>query len=123
MKDCAPVSTPLLVKHKLSALQSPTTAEEKAAYHEYANGMSYLEGVGAVLYTTQTRPDIQHAIGVLAQFGANPGKPHLEALKRVFRYLKGTANFGLTLGSKDNAVDLIGWTDSNWAEDRTRGAQ
>jgi hypothetical protein len=53
----------------------------------------------------------------LAQFGANPGKAHIEAFKRLLRYLKRTAEFVLTLGSKDTGTDLIGWTDSDWAQD------
>jgi hypothetical protein len=53
----------------------------------------------------------------LAQFSANPGKAHIEAFKRLFCYLKGTAEFVLTLGSKDTGTDLIGWTDSDWAQD------
>jgi hypothetical protein len=43
------------------------------AYEEYVNGFKYIEGIGAVLYATQTRPDIHHALGVLAKFGACPG--------------------------------------------------
>jgi hypothetical protein len=62
-------------------------------------------------------PDIQHAVGVLTKFGACPGKPHLEAFKRVLCYLKGTVGFGLRLGGKDNGVDLIGWANSDWAQD------
>jgi hypothetical protein len=53
----------------------------------------------------------------LAQFGANPGKAHIKAFKRLLRYLKGTAEFILTLGSKDTGTDLIGWTNSDWAQD------
>ena len=117
MSECSPVSTPLVAKDRLSASQSPSTPEEKSEYEAYANGLKYLEIVGAVLYATQTRPDIQYAIGVLAQFGSNPGRPHLEALKRVLRYLKGTAHFSLRLGGANSDTDLIGWTDSDWAQD------
>jgi hypothetical protein len=53
----------------------------------------------------------------LAQFGANPGKAYIEAFKQLLHYLKGTAEFVLTLGSKDTGTDLIGWTDSDWAQD------
>ncbi len=99
MQDCTPVSTPLNVKHGLSASQSPKTAEELAQYLEYAKGINYLELTGSLLYATQTRPEMQFAVGVIAQFGGNPGIPHLEAAKRCLRYLKGTADFVLTFGA------------------------
>jgi hypothetical protein len=38
-------------------------------------------------------------------------------VKRVLRYLKGTAHFGLAFGGSDSGADLIGWTDSDWAQD------
>ena len=117
MQGCAPVSTPFTVGTRLTHDQSPTTPEGHAAYIAAANGIAYLEGIGSVLYATQTRPDIQYAVGILAQFSANPGKAHIDAFKLLLRYLKGTATFGLTLGGKDSGVDVIGWTDSDWAQD------
>jgi Reverse transcriptase (RNA-dependent DNA polymerase) len=117
MSDCAPVSTPLVMKDKLTAAQCPMTAEEKQAVQEYANGASYPERVGSLLYATQTRPDCQYAVATLAQFSSNPGRAHFEAVKRVLRYLKGTAHFGLTLGGSGDGVDIIRWTDSDWAQD------
>jgi len=41
----------------------------------------YIQVLGSTIYAIQTRLDIQHAVGVLSQFGTNPGKVHLEALK------------------------------------------
>jgi len=64
MSECAPISTPLTVKHNLSTSQSPKTEEEVTKYLEYSNDLHYLEIVGALLYATQTCPDIQYAIGV-----------------------------------------------------------
>lgn len=120
MADCTPVSTPMNHKDRLSASQCPSTAKEAAEYKEYAKDLNYLEIVGALLWVTQTRPDIQYAVGVLAQFGQNPGKPHLEAAKRILRYLKGTAHFKLRLGhggDADGSLELVGWSDSDWAQD------
>jgi hypothetical protein len=105
------------MKEKLSSSQSPKTDDE---WHDISNAfksLNYLEGVGSLLYACQTRLDIAHASGVLAQFGANPGKPHYEALKRVLRCLKGTAHFGLTFGGSNDKTDLIGWSDADWAQD------
>ena len=80
--------------------------------------MSYLEITGSLLYVTQTRPDIQFTVSIISQFGGNPGRPHLESAKHVLCYLQGIAHLTLTLGQrKHESVDLIGWTDSNWAQD------
>jgi hypothetical protein len=117
MSKCKPASTPLAVRAQLTHSQSPTTPEDRAAYTQSSDGIVYLEGIGSVLYITQTHPDIQHLVGILAQFGANPGKAHTKAFKRLLCYLKGTAKFVLTLGSKDTGTDLIGWTDSDCAQD------
>ena len=43
---------------------------------------------GSLVYLASwTRPDIAFAVSELSRFVSNPGKPHLEAAKRVFRYL------------------------------------
>jgi hypothetical protein len=109
MQDCHPVSTPLAVNHGLSLSQSPNTAEEQASYDKYTRGIHYLSIVGSLLFVTQTRPDIQFAVGLVTQFSSNPGISHLAACKRILRYLKGTASFCLELGRRNNGdFDLVG---------------
>jgi hypothetical protein len=117
MQDCNPVHTPLNVKDRLSSSDSPTTDSERCELAKTFKGLNYLEGVGSLLYACQTRPDLVHSTGILAQFGANPGKPHYEALKGSLHYLKGTTRFRLTLGGSENKFDLIGWSDTDWAQD------
>ena len=108
---------PAVIKEKLSVSDCPASDADHAAYDEFAQGFGYLECLGGILYATHTRPDIQYATNVCAQFGANPGRSHLIALKRILRYLKGTVQHGLVLGGKNDRVDLVGWTDSDWAQD------
>ena len=56
----------------------------------------YASAVGSLMYAMVcTRPDIAHAVGVLSRFMSNPGKEHWTAVKRVFRYLRGTSDYGL----------------------------
>jgi len=106
------------VKHNLSTTQSPQSEAEKQAYKNYAGDIHYLSLVGSLLFATQTRPDIQFAVNLVAQFGGNPGIAHLEAAKRILRYLKGTIDLNLVLGRRmKREFDLVGWTDSNWAQD------
>ena len=64
------------------------------------------------------RPDIQFSVNLIAQFSGNPSIPYLEAAKRILCYLKGTQDFSLVLGRQGRgAVDIVGWTDSDWAGD------
>ncbi len=80
--------------------------------------------VGSLLYLASwTRPDISFAVSELSRFVSNPGKPHLEAAKRVFRYLKKTIGFGLAYRSSVSIPGmpeilpntLWGYVDSDWA--------
>nr|GEW78109.1 hypothetical protein [Tanacetum cinerariifolium] len=56
--------------------------------------------IGSLMYLTSSIPDLTYAVGLCARYQAKPTKKHLNQLKRVFRYLKGTINMGLLLGIK-----------------------
>jgi len=104
MEMSTPVSTPLTIKHNLSLSQSPKTEAEKQAYKDYAKDTHYLSLVGSLLFATQTRPNIQFTVGLVAQFGNNPGITYLKATKRILWYLKSTANYKLVLGRRKKSV-------------------
>ncbi|XP_074347353.1 uncharacterized protein LOC141686204 [Apium graveolens] len=70
--------------------------------------------IGYLLYLTASRPDIMFATWLCARFQADPKESHLIAVKRIFRYLKGTPNLGIWY-PKDTGFDLIGYTDSDYA--------
>ena len=91
---------------------------EKWAYKEYTDNIHYLSLIGSLLYATQTQSDIQFAVNLIAQFGGNLGVAYLKVAKCILYYLKGTTNFGLVLGRQTKgSFNLVGWTDSNWAQD------
>ena len=46
--------------------------------------------IGSLLYLTASRPDI-----MFARFQSNPRKSHLNAIKRIFKYLSGSLHLGL----------------------------
>nr|GFB08088.1 uncharacterized mitochondrial protein AtMg00810-like [Tanacetum cinerariifolium] len=60
------------------------------------------------------RPDIVFAVCMCAKYQASPTKKHLEALKHVFRYLRGTINWGLWY-LKDIAMALTAYADADHA--------
>ncbi|GKC14369.1 retrovirus-related pol polyprotein from transposon TNT 1-94 [Tanacetum coccineum] len=51
--------------------------------------------VGCLMYLIASRPDLVFAVCMCARYQSKPAKKHLEAVKRVFRYLQGTINMGL----------------------------
>ncbi|KAJ9539228.1 hypothetical protein OSB04_031961 [Centaurea solstitialis] len=61
--------------------------------------------IGPLLYLTASRPDIMYATCLCARYQADPKESHLKAVKRIFRYLKGTPNLGLRY-PRDSGVDL-----------------
>eukprot|EP00253_Pinus_taeda_P008240 PITA_08240 len=76
----------------LSAEQCPKTQEEE----DDRSRVPYASVVDSLMYAMAcTRPDITHAVGVLSMFLSKPGKEHWTAVKRVFRYLHGTSDYGL----------------------------
>nr|GFA13206.1 hypothetical protein [Tanacetum cinerariifolium] len=68
--------------------------------------------VGSLMYLTASRPDPVFAVCMRARYQAKPTKKHLEALKRIFRYLKGTINWGLWY-PKYTAMALTAYVDSD----------
>ena len=117
MQDSKPVKVPLPVGVKLSTEQCPKTQEEE----ENMSRVPYASEVSSLMYAMVcTRTDIAHAVGVLSKFISNPGKEHWIAVKWVFRYLRGTSDYGLRYQGRprlERMLDICGFVDADWAED------
>ncbi|GJV86173.1 hypothetical protein Tco_1526071 [Tanacetum coccineum] len=70
--------------------------------------------VGSLMYLTASRPDLLFVVCMCARYQAKPTKKQFEAIKRVFRYLKGTINMVLWY-LKDNAMSLTAYADADHA--------
>ena len=69
--------------------------------------------IGSLLYLTASRPDIMYSVCLCARFQACPKESHLNAVKRIFRYLKGTIDIGLWYPKCDN-FELICYSDADF---------
>jgi hypothetical protein len=95
MQNEKPVSTPLDNHFKLTKEMCPKTQEEI----EYMSRVPYSSTVGILMSAMVfTRSDIAHAVGVVRRYMNNPGKEHWEAVKWIFKYLRGTATHALYFG-------------------------
>ena len=92
MQDSKPMKVPIRVGVKLAIEHCPKTQEEE----EDMSRVPYASVVSSLMYAmVYTRPDIAHVVGVLSRFMSKLGKEHWTTVKRVFRYLRGTSEYGL----------------------------
>jgi hypothetical protein len=113
MKDCKPVSCPMVTGVKLDH-----EGDDLPEDNEYA------AIVGSLLYlSVKTRPDISFAVGVLSRFMSCPKVPHMQAAKRVLRYIAKDPGAGIIFRGKalsDNQSPMLScrlYSDSDYAAD------
>ncbi|GKB58598.1 retrovirus-related pol polyprotein from transposon TNT 1-94 [Tanacetum coccineum] len=74
------VDTPMVEKNKLDNDLQGTPVDATL----------YRGIIGSLMYLTSSRPDLIYAVCLCARYQAKPIVKHLYAVKRIFRYLKGT---------------------------------
>nr|GFB06403.1 putative ribonuclease H-like domain-containing protein [Tanacetum cinerariifolium] len=75
---------------------------------------TYRSMIVSLMYLTSSRPDIIFAVCACARFQVTLKLSHLNADKRIFRYLKGKPCLSLWY-PKDSPFDLVAYSDSNYA--------
>ena len=71
----------------------------------------YRSMIGSLLYLIVSRLDISYSVGVYARYQANSKESHMIVLKRIIKYIKTTADFGVWY-SKDTNDVLVGYSDA-----------
>jgi len=106
MNECNSVTNPIVPGTKLCKDHGGTKIDSTL----------YKQIMGSLMYLTHTRPDIMFVVCLLSRYMECPTELHLMAAKRVFRYLKGTINFGV-LYRKGGSESLSAYSDSDYAGD------
>ncbi|GJR54082.1 retrovirus-related pol polyprotein from transposon TNT 1-94 [Tanacetum coccineum] len=106
LEDSKPMKTPMSFDTKL-------TKDEEC---ESVDSTKYRGMIGSLLYLTASRPDIMFSVCLCARFQEAPKTSHLEAVKRIFRYIKGTMHLGLWY-PKGTGIETIVYADSDHARD------
>ncbi|KAJ9539154.1 hypothetical protein OSB04_031887 [Centaurea solstitialis] len=104
LTSCTPMKTPM----------APPLSLDKVSKGKPVDVTLYRGMIGSLLYLTASRPDIMYSTCLCARYQAEPKESHLTAVKRIFRYLKGTPNLGLWY-SKDSGFDLTAYSNSDFA--------
>jgi hypothetical protein len=105
MSSCKPAQTPVDTKPKISA----TTGIP------YEDPKKYRSLAGALQYLTFTRPDISYVVQQICLHMHDPRDEHMNALKRIIRYVQGTLHLGLHL-YPSSVADLVSYIDADWED-------
>lgn len=110
MADCKPCRTPAAPGTKLVKTPDGEHDAQSAAF-------PYRSLVGALLWPARTaRPEIIYAVNQCGAHSNNPGPTHIAAAKRVLRYLKGTAEMGITFRRNPTGeFQLRAFADADYA--------
>lgn len=106
MEHCNSVKNPMVPGSKVS----------KNEEGKKIDSTIFKQMIGSLMYLTVTRPDLMYVVSLLSRFMEAPTVLHHQALKRVFRYLKGTTELGIFYKNSGNE-SLIGYSDSDYAGD------
>ena len=74
----------------------------------------YRSMIGCLLYLTASRPDIAFSVCVCSRFQSNPKVSHLNAVKKIIKYVGGTCDYGLFY-SKESNLSLTDFSNFDWA--------
>ncbi|KAM0012969.1 putative RNA-directed DNA polymerase [Helianthus debilis subsp. tardiflorus] len=105
LSDCKPVNSPMNISQVLTLDDSPLLPDPT----------QYRQIVGALQYSTLSRPDIAFAVNKVCQFMHAPTENHWSAVKRILRYLKGTSDLGLLIRHNSDSF-LHAFTDAHWQD-------
>jgi len=118
MDKCATKPTPLSPSKPEGGEDHPCNEEQHTEYRRLLGELNWIQ--------VYTRPDISFACSYLAKFMAAPLFKHYVELKRMLRYLVGTADRGIEFGGSFRPPDKIepntlwGYSDASFAMDPGR---
>ncbi|XP_041009460.1 uncharacterized mitochondrial protein AtMg00810-like [Juglans microcarpa x Juglans regia] len=102
MHESKPLSTPM-----------PKKAQQKSGSQElFTDVKTYRSLVGGLQYLTFTRPDISYSVNYVCQFMQAPTTTHFQLVKRILRFVQGTATLGILIMS-NSSLDLYGFSDAD----------
>ncbi|GJZ77139.1 retrovirus-related pol polyprotein from transposon TNT 1-94 [Tanacetum coccineum] len=100
-------------------LKTPMSSDTKLTKDEECDSIDSTKYRGMIcilLYLTASRLDIMFSVCLCARFQDDPKTCHLEAVKRIFRYIKGTTHLGLWY-PKGTGIETVLYADSDHAGD------
>ncbi|XP_074341891.1 secreted RxLR effector protein 161-like [Apium graveolens] len=73
----------------------------------------YKSLVGGLRYLVNTQPDIAFSVKIVSRYMERPTALHLNAMKRILRYVNGILQFGLIYNQNSGNNIVTGYSDSD----------
>ncbi|GJZ60699.1 putative ribonuclease H-like domain-containing protein, partial [Tanacetum coccineum] len=110
----------MLKKFDMESVRTATTPYEaskpksKDEPDDAVNVHLYRSMIGSLMYLTASRPDIMFAVSACSRHQVTPLTSNLNAVKKIFKYLKGQPKLGLWY-PRDSPFVLEAYSDSDYA--------
>ena len=85
-----------------------------------ANATEFKRLVGSLRYLTHSQPDLTFAVGYVSRYMQTPKLIHMQAVKQILRYLKGTTEFGVYYQRNESRL-ILGYSDYSHSVDLDDG--
>jgi hypothetical protein len=110
MTNCTYAVTPMEVNLKL----------EKNQTEEVVDSTIFKQIVGSLRYLCNSRPDICFAVGLVSRFMDKPRRSHMNAARRILRYIAGTMEFGILFPKSvmNEKFEIVCYSDADWCGDK-----
>ena len=107
-------------RHVSTPIEAALSKADCPAQPDPAFQKLYMEKVGSLMHLHWCRPELAYALSEVSKFMSNAGQVHMNAVDRIFRYLRDHVSDGLTFsGNPSNPKMLnrcVAFADASWAE-------
>lgn len=114
MDNAKPMSIPLANHFRLSNAQCLKTDDEM----KDTSKVPYTSIVRCLMYDMVcTILDLACAVSVVRKFISNPGRQHWDVVKWIFKYLKGTIDYGIMFSKQQGNPSVVGYINAYYTGD------
>ncbi|KAF2301069.1 hypothetical protein GH714_019859 [Hevea brasiliensis] len=101
MSDCNSCRIPMDPRCKLS----------KHDEEPPVDATTYRSIIGSLRYLVNTRPDLAYSVGVVSRYMESPTTSHMNAVKQILRYVKGTLDLGIVYKKNQECKPVLARTN------------
>jgi hypothetical protein len=107
MEDCNSTKVPM----------DPGTKLHEDKKGQRVDATKYRRIIGCLRYLIHTRPNLAFLVGVASRYMEKPTVMHMQAVKKIIRYLKGSVDLGLVYTLGEDQEEIVDYFDSDMGAD------